>query len=61
MTTSLSPVRVLIIDDIAHMRQELQVLLELTGAVQVVGEAGDDQEVVDLAERLRPDVVVMDL
>ncbi len=55
------PVRILIADDMASVRQELRVLLQLTGDVQVVGEAANGQEAVALAEELCPDVVVMDL
>ncbi len=61
MTTRVSPLRVLIVDDMPKVRQDLRVLLELTGAVQVVGEAGDGQEAIERAEQLHPDVVVMDL
>ncbi len=65
-TTSLSsqpgcPRRVLIVDDMTSVRQELRVLLELTGEVQVVGEAANGQEAILLAEQLCPDAIVMDL
>ena len=53
--------RVLIVDDMAHVRQELRTWLELTGEVQVVGEATNGAEAVAQAEQLRPDVIVMDL
>lgn len=55
------PLRVLIVDDIAHVRQELGVLLTLTGELDVVGEAASAQEAIDQAGALHPDVVVMDL
>jgi DNA-binding NarL/FixJ family response regulator len=54
-------VRVLLVDDAAHVRHELRQLLELSGVVQIVGEAGDGLEAVRLAVELSPDVVVMDL
>ncbi len=55
------PVRVLIADDVAQVRQDLRIALELAGGVDVVGEASDGRQAVDLAARLRPDVVLMDL
>lgn len=55
------PVRVLLVDDAARVRNELRQLLELSGAVQVVGEAGDGLEAVRLAAELSPEVIIMDL
>ncbi len=55
------PVRVLIADDMPHVREELRVLLQLAGDVKVVGEAANGQEAIAMAEQLCPDVVVMDL
>jgi DNA-binding NarL/FixJ family response regulator len=54
-------VQVLIVDDMARVREELRQLLQLSGMVQIVGEAGDGLEAVRLAGELSPDVVVMDL
>ena len=53
--------RLLIVDDMPRVREELRRLLELTDRVQVVGEAGNGQEAIRQAETLRPDVVLMDL
>lgn len=53
--------RVLIVDDMAQVRQELRVLLEVAGEMKVVGEAASAQAAVAQAGALRPDVVVMDL
>jgi two-component system, NarL family, response regulator DesR len=54
-------VRVLIVDDTPRVLQDLRQLLELSGAVEIVGEASDGAQAVRLAEELSPQVVVMDL
>jgi DNA-binding NarL/FixJ family response regulator len=53
-------VRVLIADDHTMVREGLRWALEHSG-LEVVGEAADGQEAVEMAERHRPDVVLMDL
>ncbi len=53
--------RVLIVDDVPEVRQDLHLLLQLTGAVQVIGEASNGAEAITQAEALRPDAVLMDL
>lgn len=55
------PLRVLLVDDHAMVRQGLKTVLDSYPDVEVVGEAGDGQEALTLAERLRPEVVVMDI
>ncbi|MDW8327910.1 MAG: response regulator transcription factor, partial [Anaerolineales bacterium] len=55
------PVRVIIADDHTVMRQGVRMLLTLDPDIEVVGEAGNGQEAVELARRLQPDVVLMDL
>ena len=52
--------RVLVVDDQDLVRHGLRMILEL-GGVEVVGEAADGAAAVSAAERLRPDVVLMDL
>jgi NarL family two-component system response regulator LiaR len=54
-------IRVLVVDDHAVVREGLRSFLELQDGLEVVGEAGDGAEAVEAAERLRPDVVLMDL
>lgn len=53
--------RVVLADDHSVLRAGLRALLNGEPDIEVVGEAGDGQEAVALAERLRPDVVVMDI
>ncbi len=56
-----SPVRVLLVDDHEIVREGLTSLLNEALDIQVVGEAANGREAVDLAYQLRPDVVVMDV
>lgn len=60
MAASPSPLRVLLVDDHALVRLGFRRLLEDEPGIEVVGEASDGVEAVLLAERLTPDVVVMD-
>lgn len=53
--------RVLIVDDVSQVRQELRGLLQLTSELEVVGEAANGLEAISQTKALRPDVVVMDL
>ncbi|HEY2971237.1 MAG TPA: response regulator transcription factor [Pyrinomonadaceae bacterium] len=53
--------RVLLVDDHALVRAGIRALLERGGLVEVVGEAGDGHEALDLIEKLRPEVVLLDL
>ena len=54
-------INVLLVDDHEIVRRGLKAVLEERREVRVVGEAGSVRESVELAERLSPDVVVMDL
>lgn len=57
------PVRVLVVDDTPDIRELVALTLEVTGGgdFEVVGQAGDGREAITQAERLRPDLVLLDL
>jgi DNA-binding NarL/FixJ family response regulator len=55
------PIRVLVVDDHAVVRQGLRGLLELQDGIEVAGDAADGDQGVEAATRLRPDVILMDL
>lgn len=57
----MSPIRVLIADDQPLARAGFKAVLEATGGVQVVAEAQDGDQAVELARRHDPDVVLMDI
>ena len=55
------PVRVLIADDRRSARQGLRALLSFCPQIEVLDEAADGQECVDLVAERKPDVVLMDM
>ncbi len=54
-------IKVLVVDDQFLIRAGLVGLLRAAPGIEVVGEAGDGEEAVELAARTRPDVVLMDI
>jgi DNA-binding NarL/FixJ family response regulator len=56
-----APIRVLIVDDHAVVREGLRAFLELQDGISVAGEAADGREALEAVARLSPDVVLMDL
>jgi len=54
-------IRVLIVDDHAVVRQGLRTFIDLQDDMEVVGEAANGAEAVELARRLQPDIVLLDL
>ena len=59
--TTTHRIRILIVDDMASVRQGLRTILQLSEGFEVVGEACNGLEAVRAVELLKPDVVLMDL
>lgn len=59
--THASPIRVVLADDHDILREGLKALLTIQGGVEIVGEATTGRQAVELAERLLPDVILLDL
>ncbi len=55
------PVRVLVVDDDPLFGDTLATLLERDERLEVVGQARDGQDALDLTQKLRPDLVLMDI
>jgi len=54
-------IRILLADDHAVVRQGFKMILDAQPDMEIVGEAGNGREAVDLVEKLKPDVIVMDV
>jgi len=55
------PIRVLVVDDHAVVREGLGALIRLQADMEVVGEAGNGREAVEQARKQLPDVILMDM
>ena len=56
-----TPLRLLLVDDHSIVREGLRALLDDEESMQIVGEAADGSEALEVTRQLRPDVVLMDL
>lgn len=54
-------IKIIIADDHSMIREGLKQLLELDGDIQVIGEAGNGEECLELIEKFNPDVVLLDI
>ena len=52
---------ILVVDDHPLMRKGILQLITMEPSLRLVGEAGDGQQGVELAHRLRPDLILLDL
>lgn len=55
------PIRIVIVDDHSVVRQGLRMFLSLDPELEVIGEANNGQEAIEQVNKLKPDVVLMDL
>jgi DNA-binding NarL/FixJ family response regulator len=61
MTSPQTPLRIIVADDQASVREGLVLLLGLLPDIEVVASAGDGQEAIDLCARHQPDAILLDL
>ncbi len=54
-------IRVLVVDDIAETRENVRKLLQFEADIEVIGTARSGKEAVQLADELKPDVILMDI
>src|SRR5688572_25947264 len=57
----MKPIRVLITDDHLIVREGLRLILETTDGIEIVGEASDGAECLQVVPECKPDVILMDL
>ncbi len=54
-------IKVLVVDDAAFMRMAVRAMLARSPEIEFVGEARNGREALELAQKLRPDVITMDV
>ena len=57
----LAPLRVMVVDDSAHIRRTLSELISAESDLVVVGKAADGEEALREAVQIRPDVICLDI
>lgn len=53
-------IRIVLADDHAMFREMMRIALAKAGEIQIIGEAGDGQQLFDILQRVRPDVLLLD-
>jgi NarL family two-component system response regulator LiaR len=61
MTEKDKPIRILVADDHQLVRQGFMAMLSVKPGIEVIGQAADGVEAVELAQSLRPDIILLDL
>uniref|UniRef100_UPI0025E4D903 response regulator n=1 Tax=Lapillicoccus sp. TaxID=1909287 RepID=UPI0025E4D903 len=61
MAESTPPLRIVVVDDQALVRSGFAMILSVEPDLEVVGEASDGRTAIEVVERLRPDLVLMDV
>jgi len=61
MTGAPARTRILLVDDQPQFRRAAAAMITATAGLELVGEAGSGEQAVELADRLRPDLIVMDV
>ena len=54
-------IRAIVVDDHTILRDGIRTLIDLYDDIEIVGEASEGKEAIALTQKLRPDVVIMDL
>jgi two-component system response regulator NreC len=57
----MAKIRILIVDDHALVREGITALLSMQDDVEILGEAANGKEAVEKAEKLKPDIILMDI
>lgn len=57
----MAPIRILLAEDHILVRESLRQYIEKESDLEVVGEAGDGEQMVDLASKLKPDMIIADI
>ena len=61
MTTADNPLKILLVDDHTLMREGLRHIISQNPGIEVIGEAGNGREAIELTSQLQPDVILMDI
>jgi pilus assembly protein CpaE len=54
-------IRVLIVDDLPETRENVRKLLQFESDIEVIGQAGNGEEAIEMARQFQPDIILMDI